>query len=148
MQERSRAEVVEAEAGCCSTNDGSPSRLVLQGGQQCGSAEHNKISTPVSSVLVLPRKLDHDSSPPDHQTRWMMMRSGLLFLVGCLTSPCCAPMLVPIGLTLLAGTPVAVFLTQYLGWVYGVLTVVSVGSFLLTFLALRRRPTRSSQLSR
>ncbi|HLZ56331.1 MAG TPA: hypothetical protein VKR06_05220 [Ktedonosporobacter sp.] len=143
MQENTLAEAAETEAQCCATSDGSPVCLVPQSGQQCGCAEPKS-----SPLLVAPRRLPHDSESPGQHDLWMMVRSSLLFVVGCLTSPCCAPVLVPIGLALLAATPVAVFLTQYLGWVYGVLTVVSVGSFLLTFLSLRRRSTRSLRISR
>ena len=143
MQEQSIAEAAESEAGCCATDDGSAVCLVPQSGQQCGCAELKS-----SPILVVPRRLHHDPSPAGQHELWMTARSSLLFVLGCLTSPCCTPVLVPIGLALLAGTPVAVFLTQYLGWVYGVLTVVSVGSFLLTFLVLRRRPARSAQSSR
>src|SRR2546421_12091883 len=135
MQEQSIAEA--AEAGCCATDDGSEICLLPQKGQQCGCAEPKS-----SPILSTPRRLHHDSTPAGQHELWMTVRSGLLFVVGCLTSPCCTPVLVPIGLALLAGTPVAVLLTQYLGWVYGVLTVVSVGSFLLTFLLLSRRSTR------
>lgn len=37
-------------------------------------------------------------------------------------------MIVPLVLTLLAGTPLAAFLAQYVGWVYAGLTLVSVAS--------------------
>ena len=46
--------------------------------------------------------------------------------VACVTSPCCTPLFVPLGLALLAGTPAAVWLSANLGWVYGGLTLVSI----------------------
>ena len=65
------------------------------------------------------------------QTMWKKIRSGLMFGVACITSPCCTPILVPIILALLAGTPVAVWLSAYVGWVYGGLTLLSVISLVL-----------------
>jgi hypothetical protein len=66
-------------------------------------------------------------------------RGIVLFGVGCLTSPCCTPLIVPIVLVLLAGTPVALWISQHLGWVYGGLTIVSVISFALAIRWLGRR---------
>ncbi len=60
-----------------------------------------------------------------------------MFLVGCITSPCCTPLVVPLGLTLLVGTPAAVWLGHNLGWVYGTLTLVSIASFVIAFRAFQ-----------
>jgi hypothetical protein len=65
--------------------------------------------------------------------------AGLLFLLACLTSPCCTPLIVPLGLALLVGTPLAAWLGHYLGWVYGGLTLVSVLSFFLGLHRLRQK---------
>ncbi len=51
--------------------------------------------------------------------------------VARITSPCCTPIIVPIALALLAGTPVAVWLSANVGWVYGGLTLLSVVSLVL-----------------
>ena len=64
---------------------------------------------------------------------WQKIRSGLMFGVACITSPCCTPIIVPIALALLAGTPVAVWLSAYIGWVYGGLTLLSIVSLVLGF---------------
>jgi hypothetical protein len=64
---------------------------------------------------------------------WKKIRSGLMFGVACITSPCCTPIIVPIVLALLAGTPLAVWLSAYVGWVYGGLTLLSVISLVLGF---------------
>lgn len=71
----------------------------------------------------------------NHQekTMWQKIRSGVMFGVACITSPCCTPIIVPIGLALLAGTPVAVWLSANIGWVYGGLTMLSVVSLVLGF---------------
>ncbi len=70
------------------------------------------------------------------------LRGGWLVAVGCLASPCCAPLLLPIALALLAGTPVAAWLTVRLDWVYGALTLLSVLSIALGiwWLTGRREP--------
>ncbi len=69
----------------------------------------------------------------NHQekTMWQKIRSGVMFGVACIASPCCTPILVPIALALLAGTPVAVWLSANIGWVYGGLTLLSVVSLVL-----------------
>jgi hypothetical protein len=48
---------------------------------------------------------------------WPKIRSGLMFGVACITSPCCTPLIVPLGLALIAGTPLAAWLTHYIGWI-------------------------------
>jgi hypothetical protein len=55
----------------------------------------------------------------------------VLLGIACITSPCCTPLIVPVILALLAGTPVAVWLAQNVGWVYSGLTLVSVTSMVL-----------------
>lgn len=59
------------------------------------------------------------------------LRAGILFVIACFTSPCCTPLIVPLALVLLAGTPAAVGMGQNLGWIYGVLTLISGISFVL-----------------
>ena len=62
---------------------------------------------------------------------WKKIRSGLMFVIACIVSPCCTPIIVPLGLALLAGTPIAVWLSAYIGWVYGGLTLLSIVSLIL-----------------
>ena len=62
---------------------------------------------------------------------WPKIRGGVMFGVACLTSPCCTPLIVPLGLALIAGTPVAAWAWHYIGWIYGGLTLVSVISLVL-----------------
>lgn len=64
---------------------------------------------------------------------WQKIRSGGMFGIACVASPCCTPLFVPLGLSLLAGTPIAVWLSANLGWVYGGLTLISIVSFVLAF---------------
>ena len=62
---------------------------------------------------------------------WKKIRSSLMFGIACIASPCCTPLIVPLGLALLAGTPIAVWASAHLGWVYGGLTLLSVVSLVL-----------------
>jgi hypothetical protein len=50
---------------------------------------------------------------------WKKIRSGIMFVIACVASPCCTPLIVPLGLALLAGTPFAIWASAHLGWVYG-----------------------------
>jgi len=70
---------------------------------------------------------------------WQKIRGGLMFTIACITSPCCTPLIVPLGLALLAETPLAVWLSANLGWVYGGLTLVSIISFVLGFRWLNQK---------
>lgn len=77
------------------------------------------------------------------------LRGPLLFLIACCTSPCCTPLIVPLLLTLMAGTPVAVWTSHYLGWVYGVLTVISLISLVLGLRWMgKRKPSQPAPLPR
>lgn len=69
----------------------------------------------------------------ERQGVWKRVRGGLALGVACLASPCCTPLIVPVVLSLIAGTPLAVLLSQYIGWVYGGLTLFSVVSFALAW---------------
>lgn len=64
---------------------------------------------------------------------WKKVRSAIAFGVACIASPCCTPIIVPIAIALLAGTPVAVWLSANVGWVYGGLTLLSIISLVLGF---------------
>ena len=63
---------------------------------------------------------------------WHKMRSGLMFGIAVIASPCCAPLIVPLVLALLAGTPIAVWLSYNTGWAYGALTLISITSLVLS----------------
>jgi hypothetical protein len=77
---------------------------------------------------------------------WRKIRSGVMFGIACITSPCCTPLIVPLLLSLLAGTPVALWMGQNLGWVYGILTAISILSLVLALRSMsRRNTTRKSQ---
>jgi hypothetical protein len=75
---------------------------------------------------------------------WKKIRSGFMFVVACVASPCCTPIIVPIGLALLAGTPVAVWASAHLGLVYGGLTLLSIASFVLAYRWLGQKSASKS----
>ena len=70
---------------------------------------------------------------------WKKIRSGFMFVVACIASPCCTPLIVPLGLALLAGTPVAVWASAHLGWVYGGFTLLSIVSLVLGLRWMRQK---------
>lgn len=78
---------------------------------------------------------------------WKKIRNGLTFGVACIASPCCTPFIVPLALALLAGTPVAVWASANLGWVYGGLTLISIASFVLAYRWMRRANASDSKSS-
>ena len=59
---------------------------------------------------------------------WQKIRSGTMFVISFVTCPCHLPITLPLALTLLAGTPLAVWISQHVGMVYGVMA----GVFLLS----------------
>jgi hypothetical protein len=61
------------------------------------------------------------------------IRTALLLGVACLTSPCCVPLIAPIIVGLLTGTPLAIWFASHMAWLYGGLTLVSAVSFLLAW---------------
>ncbi|SRR6266567_2028580 len=130
------------ETECRSSSDGSAISLTRDGSQRCTCAESKP--APSSHILAHRHRPHEDTSLPDHHALWKTTSSGLLFVIACLTNPCCTPLLVPFGLTLLAGTPLALWTTQYLGWIYGMLTVICVCSLVFAFRSLGQRPSRSS----
>ena len=101
----------------------------------CQTAEDGRVSCarPVPDV----------AREPDAPRSWQRFRSGVMFGVACLASPCCTPLYVPLLLALLAGTPVAGWLALHLGWVYGVLTALSLlsGGLGLYWLLAKRAPS-------
>jgi predicted MFS family arabinose efflux permease len=72
----------------------------------------------------------------------MVKKSGLtglcLVLLSCFTSPCCTPLIVPALLALVEGKPAAMWISQHLGWIYDMLTIVSQRSFVLALRWMRQ----------
>ncbi len=91
----------------------------------CGCSSEAKTNAP--ALLSVP--FQHKQE----KTMWKKIRSGLMFGIACVASPCCTPIIVPLGLALLAGTPIAIWLSANIGWVYGGLTLLSIVSLVLGF---------------
>ncbi|MBN8579260.1 MAG: hypothetical protein J0L96_01220 [Anaerolineae bacterium] len=68
---------------------------------------------------------------------WQKIRSGVMFVISFITCPCHLPLTMPLALVLLAGTPLAVWITQHSGWVYGIMAGVFLLSLALGFVWMR-----------
>lgn len=64
---------------------------------------------------------------------WQKIRSGVMFVVSFVSCPCHLPITLPLALALLAGTPLAVWISQHVGWVYGIFGGVFLLSLALGF---------------
>lgn len=64
---------------------------------------------------------------------WQKVRSSVMFIVSLVTCPCHLPIILPLALAFLAGTPAAVWITQHVGWVYGGMTLLFFFSLALGF---------------
>jgi len=62
-----------------------------------------------------------------------------MFGIACIASPCCTPIIVPIVIALLAGTPIAIWLAAHTGLVYGALTLLSIVSLVLAIRWMRQK---------
>lgn len=69
---------------------------------------------------------------------WVKVRSWMMFGLGYALSPCCTPLIVPLVLALIAGTPAALWLSQHIGWVYAILTLISFVCLALGLWWMRR----------
>lgn len=119
------------KTGCCSTTEDGNAVCIVP--QDTASGYNTDKTIPLNSIQtiqVLPR-LTHSEQHDEHKSLWQRIRGGVMFAVACIASPCCTPLIVPVVLSLLAGTPIAVLLGQNLGWVYGGLTLLSGVSFVL-----------------
>lgn len=92
----------------------------------CSCSAEAKNNEPIS--LSIPTILENNQQ---EKPMWEKIRGGVIFGVACITSPCCTPIIIPIALALLAGTPVAIWASTYIGWAYGGLTLISVLSLVL-----------------
>ena len=55
---------------------------------------------------------------------WQKIRGGLMVAFSVITCPCHLPIVLPLFAALFAGTPIAILIAKYTGWVYGVMTVL------------------------
>ncbi len=113
------------KSGCCSTSEDGNALCVIP---------QNRVG--IEAVTM---------TPPRKST-WQTVRGGAMFMIACLTSPCCTPLIVPLALAALAGTPAALWLGDNLGWVYGGLTLLSAISFVLAWRWLGKRNAPQSSV--
>lgn len=59
---------------------------------------------------------------------WNKFRSGVMLFISAVTCPCHLPIVLPIVLVILAGTPTALWITKHTGWIYGGTAII----FMLT----------------
>lgn len=64
---------------------------------------------------------------------WQKIRSGVMFIISVITCPCHLPIVLPLALVLLAGTPTAVWISQHISWIFGAMTFVFLLSLALGF---------------
>lgn len=107
----------------CTTTDGNVMCGLpdANGVSACGCSQPTTTKTAQTTILETART---DSAETKRD-----VPSLVAFIVGCVASPCCTPLYVPLVLFVFAGTPVAAWLGANVGWVYGVLTLLSVVSF-------------------
>ncbi len=74
---------------------------------------------------------------------WEKIRAVVMFGIACITSPCFTPLIVPLVLVLLAGTPAALWISQNVGWVYGGLTLISAISLIFGVRWMRQKSSRA-----
>jgi hypothetical protein len=118
------------ESNCCSTTeDGSMVCLMPENGEK-PSCQTNLIQ----------------AIPIIKEERGEKVRSAIAFTVACITSPCCTPLIVPVLISLAAGSPFALWLGANLGWVYGGLTLVSLLSFVLALRWMNKRKPKKNKL--
>lgn len=128
-----------SENCCQTTEDGSAVCVVSDAG---GEGEQ-PCSYPTNQVID-PTSVRNLTSAHETGSRWRKIRGAVMFGVACVTSPCCTPLIVPILIALLAGTPAAVWMSQNLGLVFGGLTLLSAVSFVLGLRWMRQKSTRTA----
>lgn len=128
------------KTGCCGTTE--------DGNAVCIVPQNKATAVPVSSIQMVQAspRIKLNVSRDEYKSLWQKVRSGVMFAIACIASPCCTPLIVPVILSLLAGTPIAVLLGQNLGWVYGGLTLLSGVSFVLGWRWMGKNNSRKSAL--
>ncbi|RIK32537.1 MAG: hypothetical protein DCC56_01635 [Anaerolineae bacterium] len=74
------------------------------------------------------------------------IRSGVMLVVAFVSCPCHLPITLPITLALLAGTPLAVWITQHSGWLYGVMTGIFLLSLVIGFIWLESKTDKAGEI--
>lgn len=132
MSDKETPIAVQPGSCCSTTEEGNTVCIVPQGGQasscSCNSSVPEEQKT--KSSISIPIEHSHSTSS---ESIGQKLRTGFMVGVACLTSPCCTPLIVPLVIALFAGTPIAWWISQNLGLVYGGLTLISIISAVLVF---------------
>lgn len=131
------------QGGCGTTADGSPACAAPHAGQAASCACPQRDQSLQSEESGGEQSVFMETTLPKQQglsRLWFKLRGGAMFVIACIISPCCTPLYVPLALALLGGTPVAIWLTSNIGWVYGGLTLLSIVSLVLGFRWLGKKP--------
>lgn len=147
--------------GCCSTTeDGNAVCILPQAVESascgCSSSADSSCGCNTSATIQINAiqavasqeqpKLTFASRLAECVSFWRRFRASIMFVVACIASPCCTPVIVPVILALLAGTPAALWMTQNLGVVFGGLTLLSAVSFVLAFRWMRTNGNRRANV--
>lgn len=116
------------------TEDGNAVCAPSASGEPCGCSSQ-------AQIPVVQKK--HLANNQQDMSLWRKIRSGVMFGIACVASPCCTPIIVPVAIALLSGTPAAIWLFANIGWVYGGLTLLSIISLVLGFRWMRQKSNHS-----
>lgn len=132
MSDKEPPIAVQPSSCCSTTEDGNTVCIVPQGGQatSCGCSSSLSDEQKTQSSISIPIEQPISSSS---ESMGQKLRTGFMIGVACITSPCCTPLIVPLVIALLAGTPIAWWISQNLGLVYGGLTLISIMSAVIVF---------------
>ncbi len=87
-----------------------------------------------------------ETTQPAPGAIWRTVRGYVMFGLACALSPCCTPLLVALGLGLLAGTPAALWIGANQGWVYGGFTLLAAVSAVMAYRWLRNNRASGADL--
>lgn len=132
----SKSERVNTEAATCACGSGAS-------GCGCHTTSTAQLVSLTEDAIPLHLNSTANNQTVENRSTWQKIRGGVMLTIACIASPCCSVLLVPIVLTLLAGTPVAVWVSHNLGLVYGGLTLLSILSFVLAFRWLTKSSRRT-----
>jgi hypothetical protein len=138
---------IQKNVGCGTTEDGSAVCVLPQDSTSAGCGCNTTLSQTTNSdqvfdVSTIPVEQVLTIQQP-RKTLWQRVRSGLMLGTAC-AAGCCAPLFLPLISSLLAGTPVAVVLSQYAGLVYGALALITAVSLALAWRWMKTNPRRGS----
>lgn len=129
-------QMIATESDCCATTEeGASICIVPESGKASGcGCSSQLIDSEDEGKRPFPSTIKIPNSPSK-------IKSGIMFGIACIASPCGAPLIMPFLLILLAGTPIAIWISANMGWVYGGLTLFALISFFLAYRWWPRKQT-------